>query len=128
MLLSQFMNASNLARDLRSGQTLAARGLDKAADALEAQSAMLRAEAERVRKTPRGTVGEEQAKASILLGVQSLTGSAETLSAQADSLSAQANAPEVGVSSRMLASALGVSINTAIKRIRKASGEEDRDG
>lgn len=127
MLLSQFMNASNLARDLRKGRTLAARGLDEAAEALEARASLLRAEAERVRQTPPSLVGSERGKASALQGVQCLAEAADDMQARADRLAATAYSPDLGVSSRVLASALGVSTNTAIKRIRLA-GEEVRDG
>lgn len=128
MLLSQFMNTSNLARDLRGRRARAARGLDSAADALEARASSLRAEAARVREAPPNLVGAERSKASVLLGVQCLSEAAGNLLAQADSLAASAYSPEIGVSSRALASALGVSTNTAIKRIRQASDEEARDG
>lgn len=117
------MNASNLARGTRRGASLAARGLDQAAETLEARATILRAEAGRIRKTPRNAVGDEQGKASMLLGVQALTEAADAITANAERLAASANTPEVGVSSRMLASALGVSTNTAIKRIRQATGE-----
>lgn len=119
------MNASNLARDLRGEVASAARGLDQAAETLEGRASLLRAEAERIRDTPRDAVGAEQSKAAMLLGVRSLADAAEEITTRADRLAASANAPEMGVSSRMLASALGVSTNTAIKRIRQASGEGD---
>lgn len=128
MLLSQFMNASNLARDLGGGLSDTVHGLNKAADALEARATFLRSEADRFREAPRSTIGAEQRKTSILLGVQSLADTAHEISAQADLLAASANSPEVGVSSRMIASALGVSTNTAIKRIRNASQERTGDG
>lgn len=118
------MNASNLARNQRGGRALAAKELAKAADALEARATLLRAEAERVREAPSGLVGIERSKASVLVGVQSLAEAADDISTQADTLAASAYSPNVGVSSRTLASALGVSINTAIKRIRQASRDE----
>lgn len=127
MLLSQFMNASNLARGLHNGRAHAARGLDRAAESLETRAATLRAEAERVRQAPRNLVGNETGKASVLHGVQCLAEAADDMRSRADRLAASAYSPNLGVSSRALASALGVSTNTAIKRIRQ-SGEEVRDG
>lgn len=118
------MNASNLARDLRAEATRAAQGLDQAAETLDGQASLLRTEAERIRDTPRDAVGAEQAKASLLLGVRSLADASKEIATRADLLAASANAPEMGVSSRMLATALGVSTNTAIKRIRQASETE----
>lgn len=119
MLLSQFMNASNLARRARSEQAFAARGLDQAAEALESRAEFLRDEAERIRNSPGDAVGVEQSKVSMLLGVRTLTEVANSVTAHADHLAASANASEMGVSSRMIATALGVSTNTAIKRMRK---------
>lgn len=128
MLLSQFMNASNLARDQRNKRALAARGLDQAAESLETRASLLRAEAEQVRQAPQNLVGAERSKASILQGVQCLAEAAKDMESRADHLAASAYSPDIGVSSRALASALGVSTNTAIKRIRQQAGEEDRDG
>lgn len=127
MLLSQFMNASNLARDLRNSRALAARGLEQAAESLETRATLLRAEAEQVRQGPQNLVGAERSKASVLQGVQCLAEAAEDMLARADRLAASAYSPDLGVSSRTLASALGVSANTAIKRIRQA-GEGVGDG
>lgn len=127
MLLSQFMNASNLARDLRNSRALAARGLEQAAESLETRATLLRAEAEQVRQGPQNLVGAERGKASVLQGVQCLAEAAEDMQDRADRLAASAYSPDLGVSSRALASALGVSTNTAIKRIRQA-GEGVGDG
>ena len=126
MLLSQFMNASNLARGARSEQAFAARGLDRAAEALENRAELLRDEAERIRNSPKDAVGVEQSKVSMLLGVRTLAEAANSVTDHADRLAASANASEMGVSSRMIATALGVSTNTAIKRMRK-SGKEGSD-
>ena len=123
MLLSQFMNTSNLARDLRNGRALAARGLDDAAESLETRASLLRAEAEQIRQGPSGLVGSERGKAAALQGVQCLAEAATDVQARADHLAATAYSPDLGVSSRILASALGVSTNTAIKRIRQAREE-----
>lgn len=127
MLLSQFMNASNLARNPRNGHALAAQGLTEAAEALESRAAILRAEAKQVRSAPPNLVGIERGKASTLQGVQCLAEAADDMLARADTLAASAHSPGLGVSSRALASALGVSINTAIKRIKQAR-ERERDG
>lgn len=121
------MNASNLARDLRNSRALAARGLEQAAESLETRATLLRAEAEQVRQGPQNLVGAERSKVSVLQGVQCLTEAAEDIQARADRLAASAYSPDLGVSSRALASALGVSTNTAIKRIRQV-GEEVGDG
>lgn len=123
MLLSQVMNASNLARGVTGERRAAAQSLDRAADALEDRVALIRAEAERARDAPRDAVGAEQGKVSMLLGMQVLADAASDISARADRLAATANTPETGASSRMIATALGVSTNTAIKRMRKAEGE-----
>ena len=127
MLLSQFMNAGNLTSGSRQRPALAARKLDEAATALEARVALLRDEAERVRRVSPNLVGAEYSKVSTLQGVQSLTEAAHEIQSHADHLAASAYSPSLGVSSRTIASALGVSVNTAIKRIREASKETRLD-
>lgn len=114
-------------RGNRESAASTAKDLERAAAALEARASDLRAEAARFRAATPNAVGDEQRKASMLMGVQSLADAAQDVTAHAHSLAAAAHGPKVGVSSRMLASALGVSTNTAIKRIRNATREESRD-
>lgn len=135
MLSSQFMNASNPARDLKGGLVLAAQGLDQVANALEAHAASLREESARildastqVRTTAHAVVHAEKTKATLLGGVQSLSAVASEATAHADHLAALAHTAPIKVSTRLLAQAMGVSTNTGIKRIRNASNRGGSDG
>lgn len=127
MLLSQFMNARNLARAKRHGSALAPHTLDHVADTVEALANTLRTEAALARENPDTLVGNERRKVALLQGIQALTDVSNQLARKADTLAALAHSPEIGASSRTLASALGVSTNTAIKRMRTA-GEVVGDG
>lgn len=100
--------------------------LEVAAAELDAKATLLRDEAAHLRRSPQDPVRRDQDAVALLRAMRSLTLAGRSMTNLANQLAASAYNPDGGVSGRKIADALGVCMNTALKRVR-AHREGERD-